>query len=73
MEGLFRVFWYPTLFYYEVTWEEQDSPGSASKCVKIFIHLIRLTSTGEVQQVTIYITVYLTTGGIQVQEKHREN
>ena len=53
---------------YKVTWEEQDSPSSASKCDKIIIHLIRLTSTGEEQLVTI--TVYLTTGRIQVQGKN---
>ena len=55
---------------YKVTWEEQDSPSSASKCDKIIIHLIRLTSTGEEQLVTI--TVYLTTGRIQVQGKKFE-
>ena len=55
---------------YKVTWEEQDSPSSASKCNKIIIHLIRLTSTGEEQLVTI--TVYLTTGRIQVQGKKFE-
>ena len=55
---------------YKVTWEEQDSPSSASKCDKIIIHLIRLTSTGEEQLVTI--TVYLTTGRIQVQGKKYE-
>ena len=53
-----------------MTWEEQDSPSSASKCDKIIIHLIRLTSTGEEQLVTI--TVYLTTGRIQVQGKKFE-
>lgn len=53
---------------YKVTWEEQDSPSSASKCDKIIIHLIRLTSTGEEQLVTI--TVYLKTGRIQVQGKN---
>ena len=34
---------------YKVTWEEQDSPSATSKCDKIIIHLIRLTSTGEEQ------------------------
>ena len=55
---------------YKVTWEEQDSPSSASQCDKIIIHLIRLTATGEEQLVTI--TVYLTTGRIQVQGKKFE-
>ena len=55
---------------YKVTWEEQDSPSSPSKCDKIIIHLMRLTSTGEEQLVTI--TVYLTTGRIQVQGKKFE-
>ena len=55
---------------YKVTWEEQDSPSATSKCDKIIIHLIRLTSTGEEQLVTI--TVYLTTGRIQVQGKKFE-
>jgi len=55
---------------FKVTWAEQDSPSSASKCDKIIIHLTRFTSTGEEQLVTI--TVYLTTGRIQIQGKKYE-
>ena len=50
---------------YKVVWEEQDSPSSASKCDKIIIHLLADSSTTEEQ--LIAITVFVTTGRIQVQ------
>ena len=50
---------------YKVVWEEQDSPSSASKCDKIIIHLLADSSTTEEQLITI--TVFVTTGRIQVQ------
>jgi len=52
---------------YKVIWEEQDSPCSASKCDKLIIHLITNTSTGEEQLVAI--TIFATTGRIQLQGK----
>ena len=74
MSCIFNIRRSPTMDHsvpeYKVTWEEQDSPSSPSKCDKIIIHLMRLTSTGEEQLVTI--TVYLTTGRIQVQGKKFE-
>ena len=55
---------------YKVIWEEQDSPSSTSKCDKLIIHLVGLTSTGEDQLVAL--TVFSTTGRIQVQGKKFE-
>lgn len=58
---------------YEVTWEEEntkDSTSSNPKCEKISIHLIKKPSTGEETLVTI--TVFVTTGRIQVQGKKFE-
>lgn len=52
---------------YTVIWEQQDNPGSTSKCDKIYIHLSTNTSTGEEKLVTI--TVFGTTGRILVQGK----
>lgn len=58
---------------YEVTWEEQnteDSPSSKPKCGKISIHLTKKPSTGE--ETLVAITVFVTTGRIQVQGKKFE-
>lgn len=55
---------------YKVTWKEQDGYNSPSKCDKLVIHLVEITSSSEEEVVTI--TVFVTTGRMQVQGKRIE-
>ena len=55
---------------YKVIWREQDGYSSPSKCDKLVIHLVEETSTSE--DILVVITIFTTTGRIQVQGKKIE-
>ena len=57
---------------YKVTWKEQDGYSSSSKCDKLVIHLVEITPTSE-EEILVAITVFITTGRIQVQGKRIED
>ena len=56
---------------YKITWKEQDGYSSPSKCDKLVIHLVETTPSSE-EEVLVTITVFITTGRIQVQGKRIE-
>ena len=56
---------------YKVIWREQDGYSSPSKCDKLVIHLVEETSTSE--DILVVITIFTTTGRIQVQGKKIED
>ena len=57
---------------YKVTWKEQDGHSSPSKCDTLVIHLVEITPTLE-EEVLVAITVFITTGRIQVRGKGIED
>ena len=57
---------------YKVSWKEQDGHSSPSKCEKLVIHLVEITPASE-EEVLVAITVFITTGRIQVQGKRIED
>ena len=54
--------------WYKVTWKDQDGHSSPSKCDTLVIHLVEITPTLE-EEVLVTITVFITTGRIQVRGK----
>ena len=57
---------------YKITWKEQDGHSSPSKCGTPVIHLVEITPALE-EEVLVAITVFITTGRIQVQGKGIED
>ena len=57
---------------YKVIWKEQNGYSSPSKCDKRVIHLVEITPTSE-EEILVAITVFITTGRIQVQGKRIED